>query len=85
MLSGVVAADSWQAWRQVQLARERLERHLDQCPKCRSWEGKHRLWIQAGRLTALPLCDQGTRLAESWRGELRRARALRGGSTRKGS
>jgi hypothetical protein len=80
MLAAMVASDSWQTWRQVQQARDRLERHLDECPECRRWQGKRRLWIQVGRLTPLPLCDQGTRLARSWSGELRRARALRGGS-----
>ncbi len=73
----MVAADSWQAWRQVQQARERLEQHLDSCPECRRWQGKNKLWIQAGRLTPLPLCDQGTSLAQAWRAQLR---ALRSGS-----
>jgi hypothetical protein len=79
----VLAADPWQAWRQVQLARQQLDRHLEQCPECRGWRGKRRLWIQGGRLTPLPLCEQGACLARAWTAQLHRARALRGGSAPK--
>ena len=61
-----------------------LDEHLRRMRRKR-WQGKSKLWIQAGRLTALPLCDQGTRLAQNWTAQLRRARALRGGSAPKQS
>jgi hypothetical protein len=78
-------SDAWQAWRLVKDSRERLERHLEQCPEYQRWSGRHRVWIQPGRVTPLPLCEQGTRLAQAWQGEPRRARARRGGSTPKAS
>ena len=76
----MLAADPWQTWRRVQFAREQLERHLESCPECRRWAGKPRLWIQAGRLTPLPLCAEGSQLARAWNAELYHAHARRSGS-----